>query len=548
MINSIPKIDSNSNNTFGRVSQKTNPSDFWLEEKTKKQKSEYEQMKDSIKILTPDEARKTHNPKIIGLSIAGATIVTAGGLLLFLKGGPKGFGKNFRKLRNYLDTKIQMGKLNDGVLSTTNKAYVVAVNKMDRLLRKGEAVNNFTTFKDSLFERIMGCNKVTRKLHSLITKWFEQLGIHSVLNNYGKTQNKLSDAIRIASGSVKKTPENEAMVERINSLTGEIETLSDKNFGQRALRSRYYLFKKVTQEMKMAFNKLNVFWTKDVFKQFLADSKIMHQRENIAKNVLNARRGLSYSRTHLAKDSDDIIMKMVENVNIKDTEQLTLLRNIRAGIRKFTKKSKDIPENELKKQIVSDIEKFTQTVNTKWFEQTIDNQTATKLLSEISDLKSLLTTYKSGKVEELLGIYKQLLSPKDFKKVEKAYTSWVNSLDKSIKIETEDFVNKLRDLTMGSAPTDILSLLGGLGVLGYNLGKADNNDQRISISLKYGIPALSLIGVSLYCNAKLFAGTKALVFATVASSILNRIGSYADNTLKKYSAKKEYAENPPKTV
>jgi hypothetical protein len=548
MINSIPKIDSNSNNTFGRVSQKTNPSDFWLEEKTKKQKSEYEQMKDSIKILTPDEARKTHNPKIIGLSIAGATIVTAGGLLLFLKGGPKGFGKNFRKLRNYLDTKIQMGKLNDGVLSTTNKAYVVAVNKMDRLLRKGEAVNNFTTFKDSLFERIMGCNKVTRKLHSLITKWFEQLGIHSVLNNYGKTQNKLSDAIRIASGSVKKTPENEAMVERINSLTGEIETLSDKSFGQRALRSRYYLFKKVTQEMKMAFNKLNVFWTKDVFKQFLADSKIMHQRENIAKNVLNARRGLSYSRTHLAKDSDDIIMKMVENVNIKDTEQLTLLRNIRAGIRKFTKKSKDIPENELKKQIVSDIEKFTQTVNTKWFEQTIDNQTATKLLSEISDLKSLLTTYKSGKVEELLGIYKQLLSPKDFKKVEKAYTSWVNSLDKSIKIETEDFVNKLRDLTMGSAPTDILSLLGGLGVLGYNLGKADNNDQRISISLKYGIPALSLIGVSLYCNAKLFAGTKALVFATVASSILNRIGSYADNTLKKYSAKKEYAENPPKTV
>jgi hypothetical protein len=419
---------------------------------------------------------------------------------------------------------------------------------MDRLLRKGEAVNNFTTFKDSLFERIMGCNKVTRKLHSLITKWFEQLGIHSVLNNYGKTQNKLSDAIRIASGSVKKTPENEAMVERINSLTGEIETLSDKSFGQRALRSRYYLFKKVTQEMKMAFNKLNVFWTKDVFKQFLADSKIMHQRENIAKNVLNARRGLSYSRTHLAKDSDDIIMKMVENVNIKDTEQLTLLRNIRAGIRKFTKKSKDIPENELKKQIVSDIEKFTQTVNTKWFEQTIDNQTATKLLSEISDLKSLLTTYKSGKVEELLGIYKQLLSPKDFKKVEKAYTSWVNSLDKSIKIETEDFVNKLRDLTMGSAPTDILSLLGGLGVLGYNLGKADNNDQRISISLKYGIPALSLIGVSLYCNAKLFAGTKALVFATVASSILNRIGSYADNTLKKYSAKKEYAENPPKTV
>ena len=35
-------------------------------------------------------------------------------------------------------------------------------------------------------------------------------------------------------------------------------------------------------------------------------------------------------------------------------------------------------------------------------------------------------------------------------------------MDKSINLETEEFVNKLRDLKMGSAPTDILTILTGV--------------------------------------------------------------------------------------
>ena len=87
-------------------------------------------------------------------------------------------------------------------------------------------------------------------------------------------------------------------------------------------------------------------------------------------------------------------------------------------------------------------------------------------------------------------------------------------------------------------------------MLSYHLGKSEDNEQRTSIALKYGIPALSLIGVSLYCNAKLYAGTKGLLIGTLASAILNRIGTTADNLLKEYRHKKEAVENEnhPKTV
>ncbi len=159
--------------------------------------------------------------------------------------------------------------------------------------------------------------------------------------------------------------------------------------------------------------------------------------------------------------------------------------------------------------------------------------------------------FEQGKTEKILNIYKHILPPNEYKTLEKAYKAQIKSLDKSITIETEDFVSKLRDLSLGSAPTDILSLLGGLGVLSYHLGKSEDNEQRTSIALKYGIPALSLIGVSLYCNAKLYAGTKGLLIGTLASAILNRIGTTADNLLKEYRHNKKEAvenENHPKIV
>jgi hypothetical protein len=547
MINSIPKIDLNSDNTFGKVSQRTNPSDYWLEEKKSQPQSEFGQIKDSIKILSPDEARKTKNQKIIGISIASATLLTAGTLLLLLKGGPKGLSQNFRKLRNHLDTKINMAKLNgEGFVSKTNKIYVVTRKQLDRFLQKGDAVNNFTTIKDTIFERIMGCNKYTRKLHGSITKFFEKLGRQSVVNSYHNSRNSLSYAINLANDSIPNMSQNSSVLKRINELNTEIQTLSDKNFGKRALRSRYYLFRKATEEMKTAFEKLKDFWTTDVFKEFMADSKIVKQRESIAKGVNANRKELSYSLAHMNRDSEGIIMKMVEVVDIKDTDKITALRNLRTEIKQFAKNSENLSDVGLKNKILADMDKFSQDVIKSLSEKTIDEKSATQLLTEMGNLKNLFGNYKRGKLEELLDIYRQTLSPKEFKQVEKAYRDWIKSLDKSIKIETEDFVNKLRDLTMGSAPTDILSLLGGLGVLGYNLGKADDNNQRVSISLKYGIPALSLIGVSLYCNAKLFAGTKGLMVGTLASAILNRIGSFADDSLKNYQAKK--VENPPKTV
>ena len=109
------------------------------------------------------------------------------------------------------------------------------------------------------------------------------------------------------------------------------------------------------------------------------------------------------------------------------------------------------------------------------------------------------------------------------------------SLDKSIDTEIVQYFDKSRDLKLGSAPTDVLSILGTVGAIGWFLGKADNKDDKISASLKYGIPALGAIATSLYCTARLISGGKSMAFGLISGWLMNKAGEAVDNTRKKYS-------------
>lgn len=553
MINSIPKIESDKPNPFGKVTQKNLSSDYWVGGKAgdvdKVVISSSATPLNAKIILTPEEARKTHNTTIIGLSIAGATLLTAGTIFLLLKGGPKSIGKNFNKLRGWLDKKVQTAKLNgDGVLSTTGKIYVAALNTLNKLSEKSGFINNYTTIKDLTFKRIMGCNKYLAKAHDKITRMFEKLGRQSVINSYNKTNNKINNAIRYAADRVDLVtpPSKKAMIDDAKRINAEIESLAHKHFGSRALRSRYYIFKKIVENMKDAFSKMKVFLSKDVYSKFMADSQIIKQREEVSRSVIAARRELSYPVKLLIKDSDESIMKLVESLSFKDTDRITKLRNIKARIKKLARCKNPSSRQEMQAKITSDIESFIADIKSGCEANIFDGAAASKIFAEAENLKALFQNYKPGKVEEVLGIYKKILPKAEYSKIEKMYNSWVKSLDKSIKTETEDFMGKLRDLTMGSAPTDVLTILGAFSVLGYNLAKSDDNNQRVSIALKYGIPALAGIGSSLYFNAKLFAGSKALLASSLLSFGVNRLGSWADKKLKAYQQKK--VQNPPKTV
>lgn len=152
------------------------------------------------------------------------------------------------------------------------------------------------------------------------------------------------------------------------------------------------------------------------------------------------------------------------------------------------------------------------------------------MTEDVSKLKEILTK----ELKDSLAKYKEILPEWKYKRVEKKANKLIKSLDKSIETETTSYIDKARDLKLGSAPTDIISILGTVGTVGWFLGKSKDKEERISSSLKYGIPAIGAIATSLLCTAKLVAGGKSIAIGLVSGWVMSKLGTVVDNTRKKY--------------
>lgn len=166
----------------------------------------------------------------------------------------------------------------------------------------------------------------------------------------------------------------------------------------------------------------------------------------------------------------------------------------------------------------------------------------------MNDLKTKSESIKNA-MQDLKEIYKGVLDEKAYKKLEKTIDKTAKSLDKSIDKESNKLFDKLRDIKLGSAPTDFLGVVGAFGAAGWGLIKSDNNDERISASLQYGIPAIGAVSVSLLCATSLISAGPALAFGAVSGVAISKLGEFIDKQRKQYeqNAANKNAQNQIKT-
>ena len=565
MINTVSQ-NYKKDNPFDLVSKRPQQSNsYWLQSQNTIQNPDIVEINNKeekklsipkIQILTPEEARKTNNAKLIGLSIAGAVVLTAAGIFFVLKGGPRGISKGFKKLQNYLEYKVQQSKLNNMSDTPLNRFYVYMIGKLDKFQHRSEAINNYTSLKDSAFKKIMYLSKPSRYLHQVTTRLFEKIGRQAVVNAYKKSEKSFNLARDMAAGTSMKAFSRKAgeiveingvkktriqWLEHLLKMDDDLAKSYEKYFGAEPRSSRYLRIKKSAKELEEHFKDLKTFWSADLVRSFMAEDAIGAEKTAIQKLVRGHRKDISYSLKDFHIDTDKMIIQMTHSISHNDIDKINKLRNIRQSIYQYLKSGTN--DGKIRKEILSGADDFRAEIAKAI--KDMDKEVATNLLENITELRGMVVNFKSGKVEEMLDIYKKLLPESDYKTVEKFYREGVKNLDKSIKIETDDFISKVRDLALGSAPTDVLTILGGLGTLGYYLGKSKDSDERVSISLKYGFPAIAGLGVSLYGNAKLYAGTKAMALGIGSSIIIGKIGNFLDKKLKEYQQSKRGL--PPNT-
>ena len=356
MINSINGTIQPKNNPFGNVSNRNSVADYWLEKNSLPNINNSNTLGSILPetiILNPEEARKTNNLKIIGLSIASATVLAAAGIFFVLRGGPKGVAKGFRSLRDFLERKVQKSKLS-GVRAS---GYEYLLGKADYLLNKAQAINNFTTIKDFTFKKLMyGGNrnwKYTRKIHNGITNMFEKLGLKTVAKSYKNSISKFNNLSQTNSSIIAELEKNIDLSQTVNMYGGtitkkelveflkrrnnETNMLIKENFNEGVRKARYLNIKKITKELEQSFEEKGPLWflSKDTLKDFVAEAEILPKKLEIQKQILDTKKEISYSPHALYNDADEIIMKISSTLKATDKDALESLNKVREAFKSF---------------------------------------------------------------------------------------------------------------------------------------------------------------------------------------------------------------------
>ena len=138
---------------------------------------------------------------------------------------------------------------------------------------------------------------------------------------------------------------------------------------------------------------------------------------------------------------------------------------------------------------------------------------------------------KKGLYDEAFDIIATQLNSNEKKLLEKSLEKASEKIKKANYSECVEYFDKKRDLVLGSAPTDILTAVVGLGLCGYALAAADNKEERLSKSLTGVFPIVAGLGANLIFTAMLFSGVQGMLYGALTSIGLSKLGSIADKKL-----------------
>lgn len=507
-----------------------------------------------------EEKKSTHK---LGKTIALTTLGTGFGILFLMRGLPKNAYKTIEKWSEKLETKVFNARKN-GKMSKLDEFFTFTLGKLSGFMNKAKSINNFVSIKDITFEKIMSKNKYTKKIHTKITEVYEKIGKRTVKKAYEKTKTKLNGLFqrfedvddtlmakrkseKVKIGETTKTVEE--WLNDIEVMKTDIRKTWNSGFGLTKRDERLAEITKATDGLSKrvweatAGNMSNL-KKKDMYETFIAEEMLAGDKLKLINEVKKIR----YAITRDIEDNYDSALDVINNITsfvhsndrtsrgfIKD------LRNHLAQYKKLSGPNESEVRNGVNKEITIALEKLAQNIRESQSLYKYDLNTVNQVTKYVEDISTITDKSSKGKMQEILTIYKNLLGREsdEYKKLKEAVMTTSRQIDKSVTMETDQFFDMKRDLVTGSAPTDILSILAGVGAIGIGLQTAENKDQKNSVLLKAGIPALGAIATSLYFSASLVSGGRSMLYGALSGLLISKAGSMLDDFRKKHFPVKE---------
>ena len=506
-------------------------------------------------IYEDNKKKEVRRHKALGIIIGNLALFSALGVFFLFKGLPVGI---YRKLRN-LVPQLEEKVMYNNEPSNLQRFRARMLKWTRKKFEQARSVNNFTSFKDLLFKKLMYKTKPTAKIHDGITNCFEKLSKATVNRKYGAFENsyvsleKAFDKVKINEpnklitiNGITKTAQE--WLDQTMQLRGSISAKISKNFGSAEREVRYKFMKQSTEgleervleksregiskDAKLNEN-FNVLKNSDVAQSFIAEDLLAPDKLDITRNLRIFRNEITRSVNDDYKASRELIEELKRALDLNDNTVRECLKFLEGNLIAYKKLSGPM-EAQAREHVVENIICQAELIkeNLRLTKCHYDEKTMKSLVKGVNEIENIVCSNKKGEFQELLTIYKHILPRDEYEKLRSRTNTCASKLDKAIATESDEFFDKLRDLKLGSAPTDVLTILTSLGSVGLGLGLAKDRDERISAALKYGIPVAGGIATTLVMTSSLISGFKGMAAGILSSILLSELGDITDKFRK----------------
>lgn len=483
---------------------------------------------------TDSEDVKEKNKKKLGFALVTTALGIGIGTFLLTRMLSKKSILKFNTIYKKLDDKLAELAENKH-LTGAQKIYSSTLKGAKKLLSKTPTIFNVATLKDLLFVKSMKIHPVLIKCNDAITNAFEKVSRMTSNIAYIGTQRRFEKMYADFAVARQKLPNEQAEI--IEKKLKNIRENYYQGFSEEARNARFAQVKQDLNGLDERVWEKTYKNPKNLANEAMKGVFIAEAEASTAKFKYNGTiNGFKEKITTNVYDNYHATNKLVNGIdNILDTtdkETNKLMKKLRADLNEYKKTLKygEISKNDFYQ---SNLSKTLKELN-KYITQSdkYDKTVVHEVSKSISEIRAVLSKDKKGEIQEIMQIYKKHLSKEDYSELKKSVSKTLKSFDMSVDLEGDKLFDKVRDLYLGSAPHDTLGFLASLGVAGWFMGKAENNDERMSVALKYGIPIVGGAAITTLCAVGLVASGPSLLIGVISGLAINKLGESADEMRK----------------
>lgn len=413
-----------------------------------------------------------------------------------------------------------------------------SVKQMFRVvIRDSQVIFNVATLKDILFVKSLKKIPFINSASARVTGLFERLSIATSKRAYDKTTLAFESMYGKFNEANKLLTKDQAGV--VNSKIQIVRDRYYSGFGDAARKERLSQVQVRLKDLdekvwKETYRNPKGFLAYLMEGKFVAEEEAKKAKVELLSAVMQEKFKISNSPDDCYHATKKVWDKLHYRIHAGDKRANDIMRQISGYLNDYHDSLK-VPMRKRarfpKDEVLHDLKELRTHIPNQ--NDYYDEDKVKLITKAIDSLHESMSKTQKGEIQKILEIYEKHLPQPEFIKLKKSVDKTLLRLNKSADMEHDKLFDKIRDLKLGSAPHDVLAFLGSLGVIGWGVSKADSRDEKISVTLKYAIPALFGVAMAIGCTVGLIASGPSLLIGLASTIPINMIGKAIDNARKK---------------